>query len=219
MYSRRIQYALDHFIMQDYFLSMKHSYHLKEEIDSGKSDLEVTINSENLCIYDFDHKKKCSFLRESKTFGMQKSVDHVLFENDSGGWRLHLIEMKSGVGYKTWLESIKPKVRTSYLTSLAIADFLGIKIIEAVAYITYEIEKFNNDENKANPKIVLPGLGMTVRDPLKDEWGKGQIFLNIGEEIIIPHKKIHMTRNEETGILEGNLLLQSNKDLEDKSLE
>ena len=144
-------------------------------------------------------------------------MDHVLFENYSEGWRLHLIEMKSGVGYNTWLKSIKPKVRTSYLTSLAIAEFLGIEIIEAVAYTTYEMEKFNNDENKANPKIMLPGLGMAARDPLKDEWRKGQIFLNIGEEIIIPHKKIHMTRNKETGVLEGNLLLQSNKDAEDKS--
>ena len=126
MYTERVQYAIDNFIMDDYFLEMQNNYHLKEEKDSGKSDLDVTIKNDNLCIYNFDDKKKCNFLRPEKTTGMQKSVDHILFEKIDDGWRLHLIEMKSGVGYKTWLESIKPKVRTSYLTSLAIADFLGI---------------------------------------------------------------------------------------------
>ena len=33
-------------------------------------------------------------------------------------------DMKSSVGYKTWREAIKPKVRTSFLNALAIADFL-----------------------------------------------------------------------------------------------
>lgn len=75
--------------------------------------MTLTIENENLCIYDFDNKGKCQFLRTDKKLGMQKSVDHVIFEKCQNGWRLHLIEMKSGVGYKKWIESIKPKVRTS----------------------------------------------------------------------------------------------------------
>lgn len=64
MYEERVQYALDNFIAENYFLDMDSEYHLKEEKDSGKSDLLVRINNENLCIHDFDNKKKCNFLKE-----------------------------------------------------------------------------------------------------------------------------------------------------------
>ena len=207
MYNKRIRFALDCFIMPGYFLDMAHTYHLKEEADSGKSDLEVTVNCENLCIYDFDHKRKCNFLRDDGRSGMQKSVDHILFENSAGNWKLHLFEMKSSVGYQTWQGSVKPKIRTSYLTSLAIAEFLGIKISETLAYTTYETDRFSEEEIGANPKTVLPALGWAAHDALRDEWQKDQIFLNLGEEIMIPHKKIHMTKNEDTGVLEGSLSL------------
>ena len=207
MYSRRVQFAIDHFIMDEYFLPMQKIYHLKEEKDSGKSDLNVSIEKSNLCIYDFDNKKKCNFLRGDKKIGMQKSVDHILFENCDFFWRLHLIEMKSSVGYKTWRESIKPKVRTSYFTALAIADFLGIKIADVIAYTTSEEEKFLASDSGANPRAVIPPLGEPARDPVADEWRKDQMFLNIGEEMKIPHKKIHMIRNKATGVLEGELVI------------
>lgn len=35
MYSKRIQYAIDHFIMEQYFLPMSRQYHLREERESG----------------------------------------------------------------------------------------------------------------------------------------------------------------------------------------
>ena len=208
MYQTRIQYALDNFIMDQYFLPMSNFYHLKEEKDSGKSDLKLSINHENLCIYDFDNKKKCGFLRTEKTYGMQKSVDHIIFENCSDEWKLHLIEMKSSVGYKTWLESIKPKVRTSYFTALAIAEFLGIDILitNVRAYTTYEVEKFSL--NETNPRAKVSHLGYAARDPKRDEWEKGKIFIHIGEEIMIPHTNIQMIKNPETGILEGSLEIQ-----------
>lgn len=207
MFGKRVQYALDNFIDSDYFSDMSHIYHLEEKEDSGKSDLKVIIECENLCISDFDHKKKCNFLRVDRKYGMQKSVDHVLFEYRTGSWRLHLIEMKSSVGYQTWLEKVKPKVRTSYLTSLAIAKFLGIEISETFAYTTYETDKFSDGERKANPRMIFPFLGQAAHDALKDEWQKDRMFLNLGDEIVITHKKIHMIKNNITGILEGSLAL------------
>lgn len=205
MYNERIQYALDNFIQSQYFMPMNHSYHLREEKESGKSDLSVTVLNDNLCIYDFDSKKKCGFVRAEKKTGMNKSVDHVLFEKRENGWRIHLIEMKSSVGCKTWREGIKPKVRTSYLTSLAIGEFLGIKIVDAIVYTTYENEKFDNAEYKANPRAMMPQLGVAARDPVIDEWEKDRMYLNLGEELLISHKRIKMTKNEVTGTLEGTL--------------
>lgn len=128
----RVKFALDNFIVEDYFLETKKLYHLKEERDSGKSDLTLEIANDNLCIYDFDSKRKCSFLRPEKKYGMQKSVDHV---------------------------------------------------------------------------ILVPLLGRAARDPNKDEWKKDRIILNVNEELVIPHKKIHMKRNPSTGVLEGELTL------------
>lgn len=207
MYGKKVQYAIDHFIVDQYFLPMNHLYHLKEEKDSGKSDLNVVISSDNLCVYDFDHKKKCSFLRLDKKFGMQKSVDHLLYEKIGNDWKLHLIEMKSSVGFKTWLEQIKPKVRTSYFTALAIADFLGIQVSEVTAYTTYAQERFSNADHGTNPRAIIPQLGAAARNPFADEWDKNRMFINIGEEMMIPHKKIKMTKNAKTGVLEGELVI------------
>ena len=207
MLTDRTKYAINNFIMDQYFLDMQHNYHLKEEKESGKSDLDVTIKSDNLCIYNFDDKKKCNFLKTDKKHGMQKSVDHILFEQIDEGWRLHLIEMKSSVGYSTWLESIKPKVRTSYLTSLAIADFLGIKITDIIAYTTYDEEKFSAKSNETNPRAFVPPLGKKARDPMKDEWEKDQLFLELGSELKIVHKRIKMNKDEKTGVLLGDLVI------------
>lgn len=208
MYSKRVQFAIDNFIMDEYFSPMEQTYHLREGEDSGKSDLSVSIGNNNLCIDDFDHKKKCNFLQTSGKKGMQKNVDHILFENRNDNWRLHLIEMKSSVGYKTWREAIKRKVRTSYLTALAIADFLGIQITDVIAYTTYEEEKFLASGSGANPRAMIPPLGEPARNPLVDEWGKDQMFLNMGEEMRIPHKKVQMARNAETNVLEGTLVIE-----------
>ena len=150
-------------------------------------------------------KRNVIFLDQKRQQVCKKSVDHILFEKIDDGWRLHLIEMKSGVGYKTWLESIKPKVRTSYLTSLAIADFLGIKISDVVAYTTYSEEKFSDNSNKTNPRTFVPPLGEKVRNPVKDEWEKNQMFLELGEELRIVHKRIKMKKDEQSGVLLGNL--------------
>lgn len=207
MYNKRVRFALENFITENYFLKMGDLYHLKEEKDSGKSDLTLAVSNENLCIYDFDSKGKCQFLRTNKKFGMQKSVDHIIFENCLRGWKVHLIEMKSSVGYKTWREIIKPKVRTSYLTALALADFLGIQIQDTVAYTTYEIDKFNDKANSANPRALVPQLGRMAQDANRDEWQKDRIILNIDGEFVIPHRKIKMQRNSTTGVLEGKLRL------------
>ena len=207
MQETRVKFALDNFIVENYFLKTSNLYHLKEERDSGKSDLTLEIANENLCIYDFDNKGKCQFLRTDKKLGMQKSVDHIIFEKCQDGWRLHLIEMKSGVGYKTWFESIKPKVRTSYFTALAIADFLGIRIRDAIAYTTYENEKFGDVNNLVNPRTLVPLLGQAARDANRDEWQKDRIILNVDGEFVITHKKIQMQRNPVTGVLEGQLTL------------
>lgn len=208
MWDTRVRFALDHFIVENYFLEMSHSYHLKEEKDTGKSDLILEIANENLCIYDFDNKGKCQFVRTDKKSGMQKSVDHMIFEKCRKGWKLHLIEMKSSVGYKTWLESIKPKVRTSYFTALAIADFLGIRIQEAIAYTTYENDKFDDASNLTNPRTLVPLLGLAAWDANKDEWKKDRIILNVDGEFAIVHRRIQMKRNSDTGILEGKLTIE-----------
>ena len=209
MYNTRVKFALDQFIKEDCFSDTSNLYHLREEQDSGKSDLVLKISNENLCICNFDEQNKgrCTFLREEKKYGMQKSVDHVIFEKTAKGWRLHLIEMKSTVGYGTWIGKIRPKVRTSYFTALAIADFLGIQFYESIAYTTYENDKFAMGNQEENPRGLVPLLGYAARDPYKDEWNKDKIILNVGEELILQHKRVLMTRNAATEVLEGELTI------------
>lgn len=72
MQDTRVRFALDNFIAENYFLKTENQYHLKEERDSGKSDLTLRIGNENLCLYDFDNKGKCNFLRTEKDWGCRK---------------------------------------------------------------------------------------------------------------------------------------------------
>ena len=99
------------------------------------------------------------------------------------------------------------QVRTSYLTSLAIADFLGIKITDIIAYTTYDEEKFSAKSNETNPRAFVPPLGKKARDPMKDEWEKDQLFLELGSELKIVHKRIKMNKDEKTGVLLGDLVI------------
>lgn len=206
LYDKRVQYGLEWFILKDYFLSMDHEYHLKEENESGKSELIVKIENDNLCIYNFDGKRKCNFLREEKIFGMQKSVDHIIFSKEENYWKLHMIEMKSSVGGETW-KNIKQKVRTSYLTACAIGIFLGITFSEVCTYTTYENEKFNSLADTTNIKAYVPRLGEKAIDLKKEEWDKGIINIKIGDIYTFKHKGIKMKRSEDGTILEGKLEL------------
>lgn len=48
MYNKRINFAIENFIEEKYFEPMDSNYLLKEEDDSGKSELNVQIDKENL---------------------------------------------------------------------------------------------------------------------------------------------------------------------------
>ena len=81
------------------------------------------------------------------------------------------------------------------------------KITDIVAYTTYDEEKFSANSNKTNPRAFVPPLGKKARDPVKDEWEKDQLFLELGEEFKIVHKRIKMNKDEKTGVLLGNLVI------------
>lgn len=84
---------------------------------------------------------------------------------------------------------------------------MGIRIRDAIAYTTYESDKFGDMNHSINPRTLVPLLGQAARDANKDEWEKGRIILNVDGEFIISHKKVQMQRNPVTGVLEGQLTL------------
>ena len=206
MHDERIQWALNQCLLEDYFLNEAQTYTLEEKKDTGRSELQVHIANENLCVSDFDSKKKCGFFRQESTFGFQKSVDHIIFEKQDTGWVLHLIEMKSTVGAKTWF-SIKAKIRTSYFTALALANVLGITIIKVHTYTTFEEEKFTPKSQTVNPATLHHLTGKLAIDPKSDEWDKEKILINVGTQISFPHKAIKMNRSEDNSRLLGALTL------------
>ena len=57
MYTTRIKYAMDNFIVENYFLPMEGSYELKENSESGKSLLVLSIEGVNICVEEYDNKK------------------------------------------------------------------------------------------------------------------------------------------------------------------
>ena len=86
MYTTRIKYAMDNFIVENYFLPMEGSYELKENSESGKSLLVLSIEGVNICGEEYDNKKRCEFVKVSGKQGMKKCIDHFVLKNNGSEW-------------------------------------------------------------------------------------------------------------------------------------
>ena len=199
MYNTRIQFAMDYFIEEKYFLPTKNYYELCENTESGKSLLKVNVEGENICVEGYDGKRRCNFLRPESKFGMHKCIDHFILKNDCDYWDLYMIEMKSSVGNPKWLD-IKAKMRSSLLNIKALCEFLGIKINKIYTYTTYERECFETVENTTNPKSLISPLGEKATNFKLDEWDKDVIKFKIDEIVTLPHTSIKMERDEKIGL-------------------
>lgn len=203
MYNSRIQYAIDNFIEEDYFLPMNSSYQLKETVLIPESVLTLYVDGENICVEEYDKKKRCNFLRSS--CGMQKCIDHFVLKSNGDNWDLYMIEMKTSVGNNTW-NDIKAKIRSSLLNIRALCEFLGITVNEIYTYTTYERDCFNSLKDTADPKTMLPQFGEKAINFKRDEWDKGVINITIDTMVTLPHAAIKMERNED-GELIGSLAI------------
>lgn len=157
MIEKRIQYGIDNFLEDNFFLPFSNSYCLEEKSETGRSELRVDVQGDNLCSEDYDNKGKCNFLKEKSSFKLRRSVDHVLLQKKEDKWILHLIEMKSKVNDKKWHE-IKQKIRASYFNVCALERVLGIHIDEIRTYTTYESTGFWNADRSEDPKIIVAPL-------------------------------------------------------------
>lgn len=205
--NNRIQFAIDNFILENYFLPISNNYNLKEKTEKGKSLLKLYVKDDNICVEEYDSKKRCAFLKTEKKFGMQKCIDHFILVKRNHGWDLCMIEMKSGVGFGEW-RSIKEKVRSSLYNIKALCVFLGITIDNTYIYTTYERLSFQTTKDTADIKAHIPLLGSKAINYKEDEWDKNIIKVDIDLDIIkeFPHQAIKMTRNA-NGVLEGNLTI------------
>ena len=88
MVEERIAYGIEKFLEEDFFLPENDSYCLEEKSESGRSELQVTIQGDNLCCEDYDHKGKCNFLKRESPLKLKRSVDHVLLQKKDGKWSM-----------------------------------------------------------------------------------------------------------------------------------
>ena len=217
MFDERLQFALDNFLVKDYFVKMDSSYNLtekgnkKENIKPSLLTLKVG-TEDNLCVQHYDIKPRCSFLNNDDKIGMQKCIDHFILRKREGHWELHMIEMKTTVGFFTWFD-VKYKMRTSYLNIKALAVFLGISLEDEniFAYTTYN-KNVMKIADMDSPKTILPKIGGRAIDLKKEEWDAD--FINIpiiGSDnpydfktvIKLKHTKIKMYESNDGKQFEG----------------
>ena len=209
----RVAYALKNFFTDKFIYEANQlSYELSETDKYGKSKLLVNVSgNENICVKNFDDTSKWGIINGSKKLSLNKCVDHFIFQkNSSGFWKLHVFEMKTSVGFRTW-QNIQYKMRPSYLRIKALATYLGIPITDAniTVYTTYEHDKFIS-------QTYLPKLGYRVFDVKSEEWDADciRVPMIVSEDnpldfksfIPLHHKKIKMRRNNDD-ILEGEISL------------
>lgn len=204
MIEERVKYGIDNFLEENFFLPFGNSYCLEEKSELGRSVLEIEIQGDNLCCEDYDHKGKCSFLKVDSSFGLRKSVDHVLIQKKEEKWILHLIEMKSKVDNKKWLE-IKQKIRASYFNVCALEKVLGIHIDEVRTYTTYENVGFWSSGKSEDPKIRTAPLGQRMLPVAEEEWKNNMIYVDVGEIVQFRHDAVKMQRTEDGAKLMGEL--------------
>ena len=204
MIEERIQYGIDNFLEDNFFLPFSNSYCLEEKSETGRSKLHVDVQGDNLCSEDYDHKGKCNFLKTESPFKLRRSVDHVLLQKKEEKWILHLIEMKSKVDNKKWHE-IKQKIRASYFNVRALEGVLGIHIDEIRTYTTYESTGFWNTDRSEDPKIMVAPLGKPMPPAPEKEWENNIISVDVGAVRKFQHVAVKMQRTEEGDKLIGNL--------------
>ena len=216
MIEERFLYALDNFLRPNYFVDKSSNYELTEDTKDGKSKLLLHVKmKDNFLVAHYDCEKehpKCNFVRQEREYHMKKCIDHFVLVKRDNVWQLHMIEMKTSVGYLTW-EDIKYKFRASYLNIKALMVFLGISVTDEniYTYTTYEKDCMNSINND-NPKILPQALGGYAIDP-KREWNNGYVKIPMvetkGKEqfITVHHKKVKMKRSDENSQLEGELTI------------
>ena len=204
MIEERVRYGIENFLEEDFFLPPNVSYFLEEKSESGRSELQVEIKGDNLCSADYDHKGKCNFLKEGSRFKLKRSVDHVLLQKKEEKWILHLIEMKSKVDNKKWIE-IKQKIRASYFNLCALESVLGLRIDEVRIYTTYDNTGFRSLKSSTDPKLFVAPLGKQMPPAPENEWKNGVISVDIGEVIQFKHSAVKMQRTEDGSKLTGKL--------------
>lgn len=203
MESSKREFVIKDLMVSDFIVQEGRKILLEETEESGKSELQVHLASEeNLCIANVDKKKtEFLFLQEGKAKSLYKRVDHMIFERKQRDrWKLHLIEMKGSVGEEKWKE-IKGKFRASYLVAQALAGMLELDISETVMYTTYERVEFTHPETMPAARHGRSGVPQIK---MKDEWDGKRFGLNFGERIPFSHIPIKMERNRD-GILTGKL--------------
>lgn len=199
------KYIIENLFVDDFVEYEPRIIHLEEQEDSGKSWLEIQLgNDDNLSIKNVDMKNTYMYyFKDDKGLSMNKRVDHIIFEHVSeNDWKLHLIEMKSSVGIKKWME-IKGKFRASYLLAQGIAAMLELNIVSTQMYTSYEKVQL---EVSATSTIErrLPVGDHHVKP--EEEWDGGKFALNLGKRINFEHTPIQMIRNEED-ILIGHWMM------------
>ena len=216
----RIKYALKNFLSDTFRYDSNSSTYELFEIDKlGKSRLIVDVGtSENICVRSYDEFPKWRIINNSKKLHMNKCVDHFIFKQNSLGiWELHIFEMKTTIGFKTWSD-IKYKLRSSYLSIKAITVYLGITLSDEniTVYTTYENDEKMSISNMTDPKVALPHIGGKAFNAKKDEWDAGVINVPVivsesnpydfYTAIRLRHSKIPMHRAE-NGFLENIISL------------
>lgn len=211
MIEEQVKYALKNFFKPEKFIyhSGLPSYEMREDSKQGKTKLTVNVGTtDSICFNTYDKFPKWEILLEQKNFGMRKCIDHfILKKNTSGIWELHMFEMKTSIGFETW-QSVKYKMRSSYLSIKAFAVYLGILLQDSniTTYTTYENDKFTVNY-MTSPTTIIPRIGGKATNSKTDEWDSGvmNIPMIVSENnpydyktvVKLKHKKIQMNRSDD----------------------
>lgn len=105
----------------------------------------------------------------------RKCADGAIITFSDDGARIHVVELKSGLSYKKWVD-VKSQFEGMYLNALALSKFLGINnVVEVVFYIAFSNENLTKAAT-ASP-ILLKRLPKELNIPSVEDWNSSMISM------------------------------------------
>lgn len=216
-YPPKLQFAIDNLIASELFASEdkkkeknkcfilpeENVYLLIEDEERGYSELTVSVTETNLCITAFDKLPMWGIITQRKDIGMRKGVDHVVItQSEDGHWKAHLIEMKTTMGTKKFIE-VKQKTRAGFFSVKALCAYLGIQLNDGDfdVYVTYEQIK------ATDPVLLKAPIGEMPENIIKSEWEKNRVIIKVPEKLELPLIPVKMERKASSTYPLGSALI------------
>jgi hypothetical protein len=175
----------------EYFGQSESNFTLEEMKKEGKVVVEVQLSQSAILLKQLDNKWRLH------CFQTGTCADYAMIQQDTGGYSLHIFELKKTVDREEWKEHIQRQFTGAYLRAEMIGGFLHtVPFTNVNVYTAYQKDKINRNDNKETIATRADISNKAARDDIIRTWNSKQIVLkSLGSEVICNNHHIRLDEN------------------------